>query len=589
MTKPSDPARNRPTTFIARHGPIAAILLLASWLRLDGIGFGLPALNDPDEPLFMMQAFDMLRRGSFNPQWFGHPGTITLYCLAAIMVAVAFVGTLTGRFANLDAFAQAVYHDPAIVFLPGRVFIAFNGVLCVWLVYVLGRRLWGRNCGLAAALVLAVNAVHIAWSQVIRTDVQASMFMLLCIERTLAFHRTGRLRDLVAAAMLAGIATATKWPAAVIALAPVCAAIDRAVAYGEPRRRIALPLLVAAMTLVAVSPFLLIDHAAVLRDLAGESRTTHPGATGSGLIGNLAWYARTVLAPSFGWAGLVMAVAGTCIAARQQRSWAVCICPVLAAFVIVVSAQHLVWERWLVPAIPLLALGFAGGLNVVAGLARRSAHAALVRWLQVTVVALLIVPMIDAARTRAAERRLDTRQIASAWVQRNVPAGSTILVEHAAFDLLQGPWRLVFPLGSQGCVDARAILGGAMTPKQIEKHRSRAIVLDVGHVSAAKLGSCRADFAVLSGFDRYRDSQSQFPAGYASYLRLLAKSRPLNVIAPERGKRGGPRMTIFAMEGQAANAAKQVPPGTAFTPDRPSGDQREPGLDERMPQARSDR
>ena len=78
------------------------ILALATGLRLRGVHFGLPALNDPDEPLFMMTAFDMLRNRSLNPGWFGHPGTITLYCLALICLAVGVFGVLTGR-TNLPA------------------------------------------------------------------------------------------------------------------------------------------------------------------------------------------------------------------------------------------------------------------------------------------------------------------------------------------------------------------------------------------------------------------------------------------------------------------------------------------------------
>src|SRR5688500_6438274 len=36
------------------------ILIAAALLRIDGVGFGLPALNDPDEPLFMSTALEML-------------------------------------------------------------------------------------------------------------------------------------------------------------------------------------------------------------------------------------------------------------------------------------------------------------------------------------------------------------------------------------------------------------------------------------------------------------------------------------------------------------------------------------------------
>src|SRR5262245_47773727 len=116
MTQP--PARDRKATDRKEIALLLSVLAGAAFLRLRSIGFGVPALNDPDEPLFMMTALDMLRGHTLNPHWFGHPGTTTLYCLAAIIAGVAGLGTATGRFADADAFAQAVYADPGIVFLP---------------------------------------------------------------------------------------------------------------------------------------------------------------------------------------------------------------------------------------------------------------------------------------------------------------------------------------------------------------------------------------------------------------------------------------------------------------------------------------
>ncbi|MGB3845985.1 MAG: glycosyltransferase family 39 protein, partial [Sphingopyxis sp.] len=185
---------------------LLVILLAALALRLDGVGFGLPSLNDPDEPLFMMTALEMLQKQSLNPGWFGHPGTTTLYSLVLVIVTVGGIGLASGRFADVDALAAAAYADPGILFLPARLMIVAFGLLCVWLTYRLGKRLGGARLGLVAAVILAVNAVHIEYSQIIRTDVQASAFMLLGAVAALGIAERGRRRDYALAGVCAGLA-----------------------------------------------------------------------------------------------------------------------------------------------------------------------------------------------------------------------------------------------------------------------------------------------------------------------------------------------------------------------------------------------
>src|SRR5690606_12793480 len=151
--------------------------------------------------------------------------------------------------------------------LPARIFIAANGVACVWLTYAIGNRLWGRNAGLAAALVLAVNAVHIGWSQVIRTDVQASVFMLLCLLQALAIMREGKLRHYLLAGLFAGLACATKWPAALIGLSPLATVVWRVRAGKCDWRMVPVVPVAAIATLLAVSPYLIISHEVALSNL----------------------------------------------------------------------------------------------------------------------------------------------------------------------------------------------------------------------------------------------------------------------------------------------------------------------------------
>ena len=346
--------------------------------------------RDPDEPLFVRAALDMLRSHSLNPHWFGHPGTITLYSIALVALTVGGGGIATGRFADTHAFVGAVYADPAILFVPARLVFVVCGVACVWLTYLLGKRIGGGRLGLIGAAFLAVNSVHIAYSQVIRTDVQASVFMLLCALSTVAIVRQGRLRDYALAGVFVGLGCATKWPAGLIAAGPLCVAAWELAQRRPALRGLAIFLACAVAALFIASPYLLLDYPAVLKHVAAEARTTHPGATGGGLLANLGWYAGGPLLTSFGSVGLVLAASGLAILPLRFGKAALAIVPATALLFAVICAQALVWERWVIPVLPFLALAAAASLCAIGDLLNR-------RWFAPLAAVAVAVPMLITA------------------------------------------------------------------------------------------------------------------------------------------------------------------------------------------------
>ncbi|MDT8757223.1 glycosyltransferase family 39 protein [Sphingomonas psychrotolerans] len=520
------------------------ILLVAATLRIRGIGFGLPALYDPDEPLFMMTAIEMLRNHSLNPGWFGHPGTITLYGLALVDLAVGGIGIATGRYSDASAFVGAVYADPGILFLPARFLIAACGIICVGLTWRLGRRIGGATTGWLAAVFLAVNAVHIEYSQLIRTDIQAGVFTLLCLSKSISIAETGRWRDYVLAGLFAGLGCATKWPVAVIAVSPIVVGIWR-IGQGHPEtRKLVTFALATAATLILVSPFLLLDYPVVLHNLAGEARSAHPGATGRGFLLNLLWYVKNPLLGSLGVIGLCLAAIGAVLFVRRNPFAAIALLPGVAALGALICLQALRWERWLVPLLPFMAIMTGYAIHVLANWLRSRMQRRL-RLVEPVAALVLLLPMLHATQLRAAARANDTRQIASTWIRANAPSDATILVEHAAIDLVSGPWKLLFPLGRSGCVDARAMLTRRLRYTEVERLRSDKPIIDVASVNYSRLDTCRARFMVLTHLDRYREERRTFSAEWQHYQQLVRGSVLRAVIAPQEGRRGGPTVYIF--------------------------------------------
>ena len=544
----------RPPTLLL----IAMILLVGLAFRLANIGFGLPAMYDPDEPLFVLKAFKLIDGHTLNPGWFGHPGTTIIYLLALIDIVVALVGLGSGAFATLPQFAAAVYANPGLIFIPSRVAMALIGVGTIWLSFVIARRLFDERVAIVAAAFLALNAVHIAWSQVIRTDIPCSLFMLAALLFAIRSGQEGRVRDTVYAALFAGVATATKWPGSTVMIAVAGAAFhvwraDRNVAALARRLALATVALVAGLFLA--SPYILLDWRTVITNVNGEVASGHLAHSGHGFVSDLWWFLDTQVAGSMGWIGLALTLAGLVLIARLPLARATLL-PAALLVLVLISAQQPIWSRWITPILPMLAIA-AALATVTAGrwLATRVAP----QWRTAVVplvAALALLPSLAGAVTGAQERGNDTRAQASAWAIGHIPTGSTVVVEQLALDLSPQPWRILFPIGEAGCVDGRQLLKGGVKFEKVQKARRGSAIVDLGNVAADKLETCRADYAILTYYDLYLAEQKGFPDQVQRYRELIGAGRTVALFRAPARYAGWPSVRIIALDRRSA--AKRV-------------------------------
>ena len=531
---------------------ISLIVFIAVGLRLWGIWFGLPSLNDPDEPLFIVTSLTLIAEKSLNPGWFGHPGTTTIYALVIINLVVVGIGMMTGRFASLEAFARYIYSDPSILFVSGRVFMAVCGILSIMLLYKIICRLADHRTALIAAAILAVMPIHIGYSQIIRTDMQASVFMLLCIIWSIKIYDNGRVKDYIIAGFMVGLACATKWPAALIIVSPMAIGLLNALRHKQDRNRhivyTGFAGLASIIALFSISPYLLIEHEAVIRNLLGEFQVDHVGSTGKGFVGNIGWYIFDTLYGSLGAFGLALCGLGLVRAARSNRLIAATTILPTVIFFVFICLQTLIWDRWLVPLLPFVAFFMALGIAAIQDWVTGRLGDPAAR-LAVTIGgAALIVPMLMTAHAQTTERLNDTRNQAAAWAKVHIPDGSTIIVEHLAFDLLSPRWQFVFPAGDAGCVDVTENLNGKIQYSSIDGWRGKRAVVDFGTVNRAAIASCRADYAVFTHYDRYVAERSRYDKEARTYEEFSRGGRVMQVFRPQRGKIGGPvvRVVRFA-------------------------------------------
>lgn len=533
---------------------VIGIVLTGLALRLIGISFGFPSLYDPDEAVFVITGLRMLHDHTLNPGWFGHPGSTTIYVIAVIELIVIGIGSLSGIFPSEQAFGQAVYTNPAIVFLPARLFIVLCGLACIALTYVIGKRLFDRRVGLTAALLLAIAPLHITYSQIIRTDMHSTVFMLLCILSCIRIAEHGKLKDYLVAAIWVALACATKWPSATIAIAILGAA---AVHVSANPTRVTIQIRNAMLTVPAflaalfvASPYIFLAFRTTIANVAGEAQAKHLGSTGGGPVNNLLWYLRDPLLTSFGYLGIALAVFGIVLIMRRNRIAAATIVLAGATFLMAISAQTMIWARWVVPILPFVtifvAVGFWGLVEwLTAQIGRQKALSG-----AGLIFAGLAIPMLFTAVADARERLVDTRALSSAWASEHIPKGSTVLIEYLAIDLLHQDWTILYPAGEGGCIDAVKALKGQVRVSTVAGLRGNRAIIDIGTLAPSTLATCKADYAIYTDYDRYRAERALFPAETAIYEKLARGGSILKTFAPQTGAIGGPIVRIVKLPKQ---------------------------------------
>jgi hypothetical protein len=245
---------------------------------------------------------------------------------------------------------------------------------------------------------------------------------------------------------------------------------------------------------------------------------------------------------------LLLIVAGMAVSAVRSSLARYTLLPFATLFIALICSQSLVWARWILPAMPVLLI-FAAAAIVALG-------EALGKWLRIShprsVIALVgllaAVPSAQAAAAELAERMNDTRGRAADWAIAHIPRGSSVVLEHIELRLREEPWRILFPVGRAGCVDAKALLDSGVHSESIQRMRQDSPIVDLGNVDATRLTSCRADFAILTYYDLYRAEARQFPRELGKYDSLFANSRTVALFSPRRGVSGGPTVRIVAVQ-----------------------------------------
>jgi 4-amino-4-deoxy-L-arabinose transferase-like glycosyltransferase len=393
VDQPAPPPDGRPTREVRRDAILlAAVLGLAAVLRFGALGAGLRHEPHVDERYFVENVGWMLAERDLDHRFDEYPALV-FYLLAPVL---AWFGP--------PRFGPEAY-------LAARAVVASFGVASVGLVFVLGTRLSSRTVGLVAALLLAVSPVEVQTAHMVRPDVVLEAFVLVAC---LALLRVGaRTRGDVVAGGWLGAVAAVKFTGGLLVISYLA---RRLLTPGARWRGIAIAGLTSILVFGLCSPHTILDlrgGAAGLATQVGYHYDVRPRGEQS-YLGMVATYG-IVLERALGVVAVLLAVAGVWLARRDWRRWLpLWLFPL--AIVAVFSTAEVHHDRFVVPALALVALTAAEGARRAAG-----------RWVWVLGACAAAWPLAGSVDYVRGIRVPSTRDRALGWVEANVEPGALVV------------------------------------------------------------------------------------------------------------------------------------------------------------------
>ncbi len=436
---------------------VAVACGLGLWLRLRGLGFGLPAVYNMDEVAIMNRAL-AFGTGDLNPHNFLYP-TLYFYVLFAWQGLTFAAGWVMGWWDSVAAFQREFFVDPSRLYWSGRLLSTLCGVATIAAVAALAARLFGRGAAAIAALMMAVMPIAVMDAHYVKHDVPVTLLIVLVhvwLARVVTTDGRARSRDVLVTGALAGLAMSTHYYAVFVAL-PVAAVLltQPGVAWAGRLRDGLRAGATATLLFLVASPFLLPEFGTAWIDITQNQAIVMGRATETtGMFAGLGRYFALLKehgTPPSAW---VLSLTGLVIAWRHPRRGLL-----LALFPIVFLlfiANTVPATRYLNPILPFLAIGTGVVLTAVATVfASRKWGVVLVTIVTLSQVARGLEPSIELG---AFFRQTDTRTLAQQWIEAEVTAGASVLIQPYSVPLRQSREGLIEALRQTVGSESRATI-----------------------------------------------------------------------------------------------------------------------------------
>ena len=393
------------------------ILVLALFLRLWGVQFGLPFLYHADEPIVVNHAL-AYGMGDLNPHFFKIPPLVS-YLLFICYGIYCVAGWAAGLFHSVRDFEQLFYFDPSSFYLIARlVFGVSLGTVSVHVLFRLVKRLGDMQTALWTSFFLAVNFLHVRDSHYIYADIPLLLVLLLgFIVIFRIFKKPSSWKGHLLAGGMIGLAVATKYNGVFLVI-PYLWICLRRVSWKLWPIFGCLAAVAASVVFFLLNPYAVLDHAFFLRELVQQSAAN---------FGGFSWLHHLTysLVGALGWPMLVLALLGAiwALLSKDVRLQAIAVFGV--GYYIVLCRFGQPYDRYVLPLIPFMLILAA---EVLAKIKRKSR---LLFWILIPFV--VLPSIIKTVHWDRLMSEPDVRTIAKEWVEANIPSGSRLALEEGFY------------------------------------------------------------------------------------------------------------------------------------------------------------
>jgi len=378
-----------PLPRVPLYALLALILIAAGSARWMRAGEGLPYIHNWDEPLVASRAIRMMQTGDFNPHFFNY-GTLPIYMVLAVDVLHYY------HLAGLPLDDPSALRSPGDIkvsddygwkwdlahpsdlwlwdishpsfYLWDRRLFALLGTASVLLCFLLARRVSGDGAGLLAAAALAGLEFDVSYSSMITPNLPVSCFVLLSVALAVLFLERDEPHLLIGSLVACGLATASKYNAALSMVTPLLALSLSAFERRPGHRRWLWPalVLVPAASFLLAMPYALLDLPKFLKDSAFELRHYSTGHGTATVVPGAAhlWMEIREIAANLGAPIALIAAAGMALWARKKSTWLLLSFPV--AYLLFMAGMRVFLPRNLLAIYPFAAIAFGCGAASIA-------------------------------------------------------------------------------------------------------------------------------------------------------------------------------------------------------------------------------
>jgi hypothetical protein len=410
------------------------IVVIGALVRLWGIGFGLPHTQcRPDQYQCVLIITAPLR--NFHPRDFIYP-SLYKYMLLFVFAFYFAWGIISGRFHSLNDFMTEFAINPSVFYLIDRIFSAAFGIATIVIIYYIARKLFKEKIAIVSSFFLSLAYLHIKLSHFGGVDVPMTFFIMYSIFLILKCYENKSLKDYFVSGICAGLATSTKYPAALLIVTMFITHFLNCWELKEKKisylldKKIIVFLFVFLLGFLAGTPFALIDFRNFIHTVFSDVTET---SVSSGIYINppkQAWWYHLSITLLFGLGPplLFASLAGIAVFFKMNWRRALLVFSFPIVYYSVFASGFVPMTRYMVPLVPFFCLTAAlctcVFLDKILTYLKSRLSTPII---YITTLLVIIMPSLhnviyfDYLLTKK-----DNRLIAGEWVAKNIASESSI-------------------------------------------------------------------------------------------------------------------------------------------------------------------